>query len=140
MHRGTCLCGGIRFEISGPLAPIQVCHCSQCRKAQGGPFATNIPVELACLHFAEGRALLREFESSAGKFRAFCERCGSPIFSRRSALPDVVRIRAGALVEPIATRPAAQFHVGERVAWWPLNETLPKFDGSAPQRKNPADR
>ncbi|HBS15496.1 GFA family protein, partial [Alloalcanivorax venustensis] len=30
-YTGSCLCGGIAFEVRGPLAPIQVCHCQQCR-------------------------------------------------------------------------------------------------------------
>jgi hypothetical protein len=47
MHTGGCLCGGIRFRVQGNLAPIELCHCSQCRKAQGGPFASNIPVAAA---------------------------------------------------------------------------------------------
>ena len=44
MYTGSCLCGGVRFEIEGELAPIQVCHGSRRRKAQGEPFATNTPV------------------------------------------------------------------------------------------------
>ena len=43
-HTGSCLCGGVRFRIEGELGPVQVCHCTQCRKAQGGPFAAVIPV------------------------------------------------------------------------------------------------
>ncbi len=33
MVSGSCLCGGVRFRIEGGLAPTQVCHCGQCRKA-----------------------------------------------------------------------------------------------------------
>ncbi|WP_290537184.1 hypothetical protein [Alcanivorax sp.] len=42
MYTGSCLCGGVTFEIAGELAPIQVCHCQQCRKAQGTALVTNI--------------------------------------------------------------------------------------------------
>ena len=47
MYTGRCLCGGITFRISEELAPITVCHCHQCRRAQGGPVGTNIPVSAA---------------------------------------------------------------------------------------------
>src|SRR5215472_3531580 len=31
--RGSCLCGGVRFEIDGPLMRSSHCHCRQCQKA-----------------------------------------------------------------------------------------------------------
>src|SRR5579864_355509 len=34
-HGGGCLCGGVRYLISGPLRGIVVCHCSQCRRTSG---------------------------------------------------------------------------------------------------------
>ena len=59
-YTGRCLCGGIAFEVRGPRAPIQVCHCQQCRKAQGAPFATNTPVEEAAFELLSGRELITE--------------------------------------------------------------------------------
>ena len=37
--RGTCRCGGVKFEIIGPLMRVLNCHCSKCRKQHGAPFA-----------------------------------------------------------------------------------------------------
>ena len=54
VHLGGCLCGQIRYQLSGPLADIQLCHCSQCRKAQGSAFAANIPVSEDHLRFLSG--------------------------------------------------------------------------------------
>ncbi len=79
MHTGSCLCGGVQFRIEQALEPIQVCHCSQCRKAQGTPFATNTPVSTSAFHLTAGKELLKAFESSPGKQRVFCSGCGSPI-------------------------------------------------------------
>ena len=45
MHSGSCLCGAIRYEIRGELGPIVLCHCAQCRKAQGSAFASNAAVK-----------------------------------------------------------------------------------------------
>ncbi len=33
--RGGCLCGAVRFELSGPLRPVVACHCGQCRRSHG---------------------------------------------------------------------------------------------------------
>jgi hypothetical protein len=124
---GSCLCGGVRFRIEQPLAPIQICHCTQCRKAQGTPFATNIPVAAAAFRLEQGEALLAEFESSPGKLRVFCSRCGSPVYSRRPAIPDVLRVRAGLLDEPVQAQLQAHGHVASKSSWWPIDDTLPQY-------------
>ncbi len=127
MHTGSCLCGGIQFDVDGALAPVQVCHCRQCRKAQGGPFATNIPVLSGNFHLRSGVLLLQEFESSPGKKRAFCKRCGSPIFSKRDSLPEVLRIRAGIINGKLEVKPVAHAYIADKADWWDINDDLPKF-------------
>jgi hypothetical protein len=59
MLKGSCLCGGVQYEYDGTLGPIVMCHCSQCRRAQGSAHATNSPVEAAHFRFVAGRALVR---------------------------------------------------------------------------------
>lgn len=129
-YRGGCLCGAVRYQIEGPLAAIQICHCGQCRKAQGTAFATNIPVRAEQLRFIYGREGIREFESSPGKLRAFCSNCGSPLYSRRVDAHDTLRIRAGTLDAPIDARPLAHFYVGSKAEWWSILDGLPQFEAA----------
>jgi hypothetical protein len=127
MYKGSCLCGGIQYEIDGELEPIQICHCSQCRKAQGSAIVTNIPVAVSAFTLQAGEELLSSYESSPGKQRVFCKVCGSPIYSKRVDLPEVLRVRAGTIDGELRSRPAAHFHVGSRANWYELNDSLPKF-------------
>lgn len=127
MYSGNCLCGGVRFRIESALEGIQICHCSQCRRAQGTPFATNIPVALAAFVLTDGDELLAAYESSPGKQRVFCRRCGSPIFSKKATLPDVLRIRAGLLNEALPVEPVAHFYLDSKANWWPVKDELPRF-------------
>jgi hypothetical protein len=131
---GRCLCGGIEFQIEGELAPIQICYCKQCQRAQGAPLATNIPVAANVFKLIKGEELLRSFESSPGKQRSFCSRCGSPVYSRRDSLPDTVRVRAGLLEGPLAARLLAHFHVASKPEWWSINDRLPQFDAGDTQK------
>nr|WP_231701671.1 GFA family protein [Halopseudomonas salegens] len=117
----------MKFEIEGELEPVQVCHCSQCRKAQGSAFATNIPVSVSAYRLLEGSDLLTEFESSPGKQRVFCKVCGSPLFSKRTDLPHVLRVRAGTLDGDLATRPVAHFYYASKANWFELNDDVAKF-------------
>ena len=32
---GGCLCGGVRYTVTGPLRDIVACHCEQCRRSSG---------------------------------------------------------------------------------------------------------
>ncbi|WP_445081937.1 GFA family protein [Vibrio alginolyticus] len=32
---GSCLCGGVRFSVSGFSEKVANCHCSMCRKFHG---------------------------------------------------------------------------------------------------------
>jgi len=127
LYTGNCLCGGVSFRVEQKLEPIQVCHCSQCRKAQGTPFATNMPISASAFRLISGHELLRAFESSPGKKRVFCSTCGSPIFSESRNFPGVVRIRAGLINEPLPVKPIAHFYTASKCNWWPIDDGLPQF-------------
>jgi hypothetical protein len=122
-----CLCGGIRIALSGKTSPIVYCHCSRCRKASGTAFGANADVRRKYWTFLAGEELIREFESSPGVFRAFCSRCGSPIYSRRPDAPDVLRLRLGVLDDDPGRRPLAHFWVGSKAAWCDITDDLPQF-------------
>ncbi len=128
MYTGNCLCGGVWFRIESELEPISVCHCSQCRKAQGTPFATNSPISAAGFHLESGAELLTVFEATPGKQRVFCSRCGSPIYSKRDSLPGVMRVRVGLINEAVSVRPEAHYHVASKANWWSIEDGLPQFD------------
>ena len=138
MYSGNCLCGGVRFQILEELEPIQVCHCSQCRKSQGTAFATNTPVKETAFQLDSGAELLKSFEASPGKQRVFCSVCGSPIYSKKDALPGVLRIRAGLINEPLSAKPVAHFYTGSKANWWPINDDLPQFEAAYVPRSSKA--
>jgi hypothetical protein len=126
-YTGGCLCGEIQFRIDSEPNSIQICHCTQCRKAQGGAFATNIPVDASALQFLSGEKLLKAYESSPGKERFFCSQCGSPVFSRRASNPSIIRLRAGLINEPLKAGLAWHAFTGSMCNWWTINDELPQY-------------
>ncbi len=130
MHTGSCLCGGVKFTIGGDLEPIQICHCGQCRKAQGSAFASNIPVLAEDLKLVAGAELLCSFQSSPGKDRVFCKRCGSPVYSKKASLPGVLRIRAGLLDGDLTTSPVVHFYTQFKANWWHITDAIPQVSGA----------
>src|SRR5260370_35118357 len=80
--RGSCLCGGVKYEITGPLMRSGHCHCSNCRKAHGAAFRSRARVRVEDFKWVQGEELVKYFESSPGFHRGFCSVCGSPIVNR----------------------------------------------------------
>lgn len=129
---GGCLCGAVRYEVTGDLAPIQLCHCAQCRKAQGGPFGANIPVAAADFRLVQGEDALREYRASPGKRRVFCGVCGGPLFSQRDDAPQTLRLRAGGLDGTAGLRIGLNAQTASAAAWWTIDDDLPAYPGAGP--------
>lgn len=128
MHEGRCLCGGVAYRIHGEVGPIDLCHCSYCRRASGTAFASNATIRRADFELRSGETLLREHESSPGKYRSFCSRCGSPLYARHRALPEVLRIRVGTLDSDPGSRPSGHYDVESKAPWFTIADGLPQFD------------
>ena len=127
MHKGSCLCGAVTYEIKGDLGPIIFCHCSRCRKANGTAFNAASLVKKADLQIVTGLDALTDFESSPGVGRVFCKHCGSPLFSRRDAMPDSVRLRIGTLDTPVSGKPSAHIFVASKAGWFDLHDDAPRY-------------
>jgi len=129
---GGCLCAAVRYEVDEPLAPIQLCHCGQCRKAQGSAFGANIPVASGAFRLLQGADALREFRASPGKRRVFCGTCGAPLFSQRDAAPAVIRLRAGSLDDTKGLAVGFHIQTASKAAWWPIDDDRPRYSGEEP--------
>lgn len=130
---GGCLCGGVRYEVEGPLALVQICHCEQCRKAQGSAFGANMPVATSAVRWLQGEDLMREHRASPAKRRVFCGTCGSPLFSQRDDTPETLRLRVGSLDGDGADLEIG-FHIqtASKAAWCPIDDDRPAYPGEAP--------
>lgn len=126
---GRCLCGRVRFEIHGEMGPCAFCHCTSCRRASGSAFAVNAPVRTQDLTWSAGRDSIAEYEASPGKLRAFCRRCGSPIYARRPAEPGWLSVRLGLIDQDPGSRPRAHFNVASKAPWFAIMDDLPQHAG-----------
>jgi hypothetical protein len=140
MVRGSCLCGGIRYEISGKLYDARNCHCSMCRKAQGAAFRSRATVRSADFHLLSGGDLLTFFQSSPGNHRGFCRVCGSPIVSKFDAHPSILGLPLGPLDDDPGVRPQMHVHVASKAPWFAITDDLPQFPEGPPSSSRPADR
>ncbi len=129
---GGCLCEDIRYELTAPLGQMANCHCSMCRKAHGTAFSTIAPVESSGFRWTRGGEALAHYESSPGKRRWFCSRCGSHLVSTRDANPDSVLVRCGSLDGDPGRGPAAHGWVESSAPWHEISDELPQFERGFP--------
>lgn len=128
MQKGSCLCGAVTYVVHGEMSNAVFCHCERCRKASGSAFATNAVVDESAFEVAEGSDAIKVFSTAAGVHRWFCAHCGSPLISKRDALPGVVRLRMGTLDGASApVRPAAHIFTASKADWYDIQDTLPQF-------------
>jgi hypothetical protein len=125
--RGGCLCGAVRFTVTGKLREIVFCHCGQCRRQQGG-FAAYTAAPRTAVVFDDATSL-RWYASSASVRRGFCARCGSSLLWDPLAR-DLCCIAAGALDDSAALRAACHIHVDSKAAYYAIDDGLERFAGS----------
>ncbi len=122
------MCGGVRYEYAGEFGTITICHCSDCRKAQGSGAVIAAPVDVSAFRWMQGEDLITEYESSPGKKRAFCRRCGAPLYSAKDDSPGVLRLRMGSIDTPVEATPVAHIFVTDLPAWAAIDDDLPRYD------------
>jgi len=132
MIEGSCLCGGVRYRAEGAAGPLANCHCQMCRKAHGSAFSTILPVERAGFFWLSGEDQLAHFESSPGKRRWFCSRCGSQLISTRDADDASLLLRAGCIDGGHETGPVAHGWVEFMAPWYQISDDLRRFERGFP--------
>jgi hypothetical protein len=130
-HGGGCLCGGVRYQITGPRRPVVFCHCNLCRVQ--GSIAT-VGVSRGSLRLLEA-ATLRSYESSDKARRWFCGVCGAAIYWDPIGEPFVA-IFAGSLDQPTGLGAMAHIYVAEAPDYYCVTDGLRRYDG--PMHPDPA--
>ena len=123
MHKGSCLCGAVSFQVAGKLPPPVACHCSQCRK-QSGHFwaATDIPRTALTI---QGADKLTWYRSSEKAQRGFCSICGSFLFWDPIGR-DSMSVAMGAFDQPTHTRLALHIYGAAKGDYYDIADGLPQ--------------
>jgi hypothetical protein len=131
--RGSCLCGGVRYEVTAPFVRANHCHCSRCRKHSGTFGLTQGRVPRSQFELLSGDELIRVFTPEGGKVKAFCGRCGSSLFGGDWPGGEEISVRLGSLDDDPQIRPQYHTFVGSRAPWDELpDDRLPRYEALNP--------
>jgi len=133
--KGACLCGGVKYEITGEPARFYHCHCSRCRKATGTGHASNLFLRPATLSWLRGQEQIRAFKVPEAKrfVNQFCEICGSRL-PRQPEDTDIVVLPAGSLDDEAPIKPQARIFSGSRASWSCSGDEIPIYEEMPPTR------
>jgi hypothetical protein len=131
--KGSCLCGGVKYQVTGEAKRFYHCHCSRCRKATGTGHASNLFLQPAALSWLIGQEHIRAFKVPEAKrfTNQFCGICG-PRLPRQPQATDTVVIPAGSLDDEVPIRPQARIFTSSRASWSCLGDEVPIYPESAP--------
>jgi hypothetical protein len=127
---GGCLCGQIRFRISGKSLGSGLCYCPDCRKTCGGGPAYGFVVTRDDLTIVKGRTKWYTADNHTGgtSTREFCPDCGTPLFGSKASSPGTVSVMTGALDDDADFRPQAISWASSAPEWARLDDSLPRFE------------
>lgn len=126
---GSCLCGEVRYEFTGPVKVFQYCHCTRCQKFTGSAHASNIIIDPDHFKWTSGEDSVGRFELKEARHFAtsFCKKCGSSLpWLTQSGKAYI--IPAGTLDEDPGARPMHNIYYADRAPWYVDADTLVKYD------------
>ena len=119
--RGSCLCGGVSFEVPDVPNEMRFCHCASCKKLSGGVGTANVRVPSSSIRILDGEDLLQTFEPHEGSAKTFCLACGTNLFGGGWPESETCSVRVTTVDEPLDAKPVAHLYVRSVAPW----ETLP---------------
>jgi hypothetical protein len=131
--QGSCLCGGVRFEVTPPFTRANYCHCSRCRKHSGSNALAQGRVPREGFRLLQGEDLISVYRPDGGAAKAFCSVCGSSLFGGTWPDGPEVSVRLGSLDGDPGIRPLYRSFVGSKAIWDELaDDGLPRFPEQNP--------
>lgn len=130
---GGCLCGRVRYTLTGEPAFTGVCHCRNCQRYTGTAFeaVTVFPSNAVTV---QGELKTYQDTGDSGKpvYRRFCPNCGSGVLAEGEVMPGLTIVLAGTLDDPTGYQPSMEIYCGSAQPWVHLGgerKQFPKMPG-----------
>lgn len=124
LYVGNCLCKKTTVAVKLETLPQYqiICHCADCRRANGSAFSTNVLVPLTHVSI-EGPTKDYESPAESGNtvHRIFCTNCGGNIAHRSAFVGDNIIIQSGNFPEFSKVPIGMELYVKSR---WPSMQPL----------------
>ena len=122
---GRCLCGEVTFEVNADPLRMGQCHCNACQKITGTGHNVQAFFKTDSVKIT-GKTSTHESVADSGNIRTrhFCPNCGSRLFSKNSAAPNVTGIAIGSFDDNSWFKPEVILYNSMRPAWDMIDENI----------------
>ena len=128
---GGCACRAIRYTCKQEPVAMLNCHCQDCQRSSGAPFASGIVVAVSATEITGRPQTLFVLGNTGGTtVRSFCADCGTPLFTRGEAVPGFMSIRFPTLDDPSWFKPMLDIWTSRSQPWVCLSQEIPHFPES----------
>jgi hypothetical protein len=122
-HEGRCTCGEVRYRMNSAPMIVHACHCTECQRLSGGPFAINALVETSHIDLLSGEPVPVPVQGTSGKAQTImrCPKCQVAVWSHYpGAGPRIAFVRVGTLDQPGRLPPDIHIYTSTRLPWLEL--------------------
>ena len=127
MLTGNCLCNAVNFHHADEYLYAFDCHCSECRRFSGSAFSMAGGIAREKLVITNGENHIKYYRKRDVANLAFCEMCGSSLFSDNFKR-GLIHLRYGVLNEEPSLKPQAHMFVASKLPWYEIKDDLPQFE------------
>jgi hypothetical protein len=127
MHRGSCLCRSVQYEIESDLKAVVNCHCRFCRKAHGALFTPLLFTQFSNLTISEGAEFVARYHiDRLDADRCFCAKCGTRLYNHAPER-GLISLVVATLETDQVWRSIAHINTESKCSWLDINDGLPQF-------------
>ncbi|GJL91001.1 GFA family protein [Hyphococcus sp.] len=128
---GGCLCGAIRYRVSGVIDESGYCHCRTCQKQSGAPAVAWFALAPAGFEYLQGNP--SAYHASSHASREFCSRCGTYLVFREDDAAMTLSVNTATLDDPGLSPPAFHIYCESRIGWFETADDLPRHARGRPR-------
>ncbi|MCF7483116.1 GFA family protein [Vibrio sp. J1-1] len=135
VHKGSCLCGCVKYELTGAFQQFFLCHCTRCQKDTGTVHAANLFAQESTLVWTQGKRDVKTYQyPNTLHSKSFCQNCGSALPTVAESVGFIV-VPVGSLDSPVPILPTAKIFTGSCASWAKDLSQVPSFEQLPEQNK-----
>jgi len=116
-YQASCACGKVHFVLDGEPHLTFNCHCTTCRKMNGGAFSTYSVFSKKALRITEGAEEIQSARAGDHGTKHFCRQCGAPLFALHRLAAGICLVALGAIDTGGAIVPIANVYCRSKLSW-----------------------
>ena len=130
---GSCVCGAIRYRVTGKPLSVHACHCTDCQTLSGSAFSLTMLLNRTDIELLDGEPGVNKFSTSHNKMhRHHCTECGTAIWFSSPEYPEIIALKPGTLTDTTTLRPIAHLWYRSSQPWLELGSNIPIYQKQPP--------